>query len=377
MNFLATINKNDSLNNNNNNNNNNDKQISKLKDKFENLKSWHQRPLFNLNAYFYELNHKINRAYLIKQFKTFDLDIKNMILLNNSEINDKLNEIQTSFQKNADFSEQTKQELNTNINLIESLLTNLNELKSEQIIIQKINNLIHDTLFKIQKILFNNTLIVFLSNYQNETSAGKLLIIKKCFLSIRNIQKLEENYRICDEILNNEMVSFKLIQNLMLNYDDFNHICEVNMEKQKIKSLDFTLLNLNSISDDSFTSFNNLIDLNLSKNKIKHIDVKAFNRLNKLENLNLNHNELSELDAALFYCLKNLKNLDLSHNKIKEIDKTLFYGLDKLTSINLSHNWLISISTDLINRINVDYSFNFIIDKNYLDLFFNMFSFKK
>ena len=373
MNFLATINKNDSLNN-----NNNDKQISKLKDKFENLKSWHQRPLFNLNAYFYELNHKINRAYLIKQFKTFDLDVKNKILLNNSEINDKLNEIQTSLQKSADFNEQTKQELNTSINLIESLLlNNLNDLKSEPIVIQKISNLIYDTLFKIQQLLFNNTLIVFLSNYQNETSAGKLLIIKKCFLSIRNIQKLEENYRMFDEILNNEMVSFKLIQNLMLNYDDFNHICEVNMEKQKIKTLDFTLLNLNSISDDSFNGFNNLIDLDLSKNKIKHIDVKAFYRLNKLENLNLNHNELSELDSAVFYCLKNLKNLDLSHNKIKQIDKSLFYGLDKLKSINLSHNWLISISTDLINRINVDYSFNFIIDKNYLDLFFNMFSFKK
>ena len=95
------------------------------------------------------------------------------------------------------------------------------------------------------------------------------------------------------------------------------------------------------LESNAFKDFTRLTEINLSKNKLKSLNSKLFQDLVNLTRIDLSHNQLQTVDPRLFKGLNNLTHILLNNNQLSTINTKLFKGLKNLTHIWLNDNiWL-------------------------------------
>ena len=77
----------------------------------------------------------------------------------------------------------------------------------------------------------------------------------------------------------------------------------------------------------------NSVVIDLSENSIDIIDLNTFKGYNKLEKLHLEDNKIKQLEYGLLNHLVNLKEVWLESNNIVSIDRNVFVGLNKLEKV--------------------------------------------
>jgi Leucine-rich repeat (LRR) protein len=315
-------------------------------------------------------------------------------------LNDLRNEIDTSFKQRRMNETNEKQRNLLNITWLEMIqqidlfekdlfTTNLINFKLiekhdfKQIKTHSLNNNNNDSieneLFKIEKYLFRNKTITFLTrkhcqmlNLINEsnvkTLVGKLLIITDEYL--RPDWITNDNNSI--ELLNNQKLKLKELKNkltltnaideieltmhnLQILYLNNKNLKEIYSKTfQGLTKLSELYLNKNKIKifeSNTFKEVANLKKLNISFNKLFLIHFKTFETLHGLEELYASNNNLKLIDSLTFVNLFQLRVLDLSKNKIKYIDIGLFKSVYLLEELNLSWNQLTSLNANLFYNL--------------------------
>lgn len=105
--------------------------------------------------------------------------------------------------------------------------------------------------------------------------------------------------------------------------------------------MDASSAQIDSISDNAFTSSTALKQVLLRRNSIKTLEPETFQALEELSWLDLGRNELQIIMPGTFTANTDLKILDLDQNLIDTICPTAFSGAkDNLEAINLAYNRL-------------------------------------
>nr|AVK72307.1 slit2 protein [Isodiametra pulchra] len=125
-----------------------------------------------------------------------------------------------------------------------------------------------------------------------------------------------------------------------------NNIQEVKEEGlfvnlKKLRKIDLSHNNIESIQPNSFEGAEFLESLVLSGNKLSDIDPGVFKNMRHLERLELRENSFRCIRNDSFSAISNLRMLDLGQNGIKTIDKNAFNGLNNLQTLNLLENHLV------------------------------------
>ncbi len=95
------------------------------------------------------------------------------------------------------------------------------------------------------------------------------------------------------------------------------------------------------LESTAFKDFSRLTELNLSRNKLKSLNSKLFQDLISLTKIDLSYNQLQSIDSRLFKGLTCLTHIWLNNNQLSTINTKLFKGLNNLTHIWLNDNiWL-------------------------------------
>ncbi len=95
------------------------------------------------------------------------------------------------------------------------------------------------------------------------------------------------------------------------------------------------------LESTAFKDFSRLTELNLSRNKLKSLNSKLFQDLISLTKIDLSYNQLQSIDSRLFKGLTCLTHIWLNNNQLSTINTKLFKGLNNLTHIWLNdNNWL-------------------------------------
>lgn len=110
----------------------------------------------------------------------------------------------------------------------------------------------------------------------------------------------------------------------------------------KLRVLDVSGNQIQSLDRDLFQRSIQLHTLNLGRNEIQKLPSNVFGDLTELRELRLNDNKFIDFSSgpSVFSQLRQLTLLDLSNNTIIDIERHMFYGLESLIEINLSHNKL-------------------------------------
>ncbi len=238
------------------------------------------------------------------------------------------------------------------------------------------NDSIDNELFKIEKYLFRNKTITFLTrrhcqmlNLINEsnvkTLVGKLLIITDEYLrpdwitcGDNNSIELLTNQKLKLKELKNKLTFTNAIDeieltmhNLQILYLNDKNLKEIYSKTfQGLTKLSELYLNKNKIKifeSNTFKEVTNLKKLNISFNKLFLIHFKTFETLHGLEELYASNNNLKLIDPLTLVNLFQLRVLDLSKNKIKYIDAGLFKSVYLLEELNLGWNQLTSLNANL------------------------------
>ncbi|XP_077979045.1 uncharacterized protein LOC144434291 isoform X2 [Glandiceps talaboti] len=174
------------------------------------------------------------------------------------------------------------------------------------------------------------------------------VLMDGAFYGLDNIENLGLDHNSITSVSRGWLYGLSTLQQLTLSH---NRITEMNGWDfcTKLKDLNLSYNELNSIEASVFSELGSLYYLYLDNNKISTIEDEAFKRLNSLQTLELNENELSwniEDTTGTFLGLESLTKLGLRNNKIRSIQKKAFIGLTQLESLNLSGNKLTSIQKD-------------------------------
>ena len=110
-----------------------------------------------------------------------------------------------------------------------------------------------------------------------------------------------------------------------------------------------------SIENNLFRDFSHLTEINLSKNKIKTLHSRLFQDLNNLVRLDLSFNQLQSIDTRLFKGLTSLTYIFLNNNQLTSMNSKLFKGLENLTHIWLNDNEWISNNLELYIEGNLEF----------------------
>ncbi|CBY12745.1 unnamed protein product [Oikopleura dioica] len=110
---------------------------------------------------------------------------------------------------------------------------------------------------------------------------------------------------------------------------------------EKLEYVDASSAQIDSISDNAFTSSTALKQVLLRRNSIKTLEPETFQALEELSWLDLGRNELQIIMPGTFTANTDLKILDLDQNLIDTICPTAFSGAkENLEAINLAYNRL-------------------------------------
>ena len=176
-------------------------------------------------------------------------------------------------------------------------------------------------------------------------------------------QDLFKKSMIKEQILSFVNSGFKIIPNAFSGFE-FNNLLQLDLTKNKIKSLKKSFLNgltnvreinldycsICEIEFDAFEDSINLKRLNLSWNNFENnLNKNQLNCLKNLEILQLSQCQIDHIKSHLFHELTYLKELDLSFNKIEKID--FLIGLKNLEKLNLNNCFIKQIDTNSFNEM--------------------------
>ena len=82
----------------------------------------------------------------------------------------------------------------------------------------------------------------------------------------------------------------------------------------------------------------NSVEIDLSERSIDTVEINTFKGYNNLERLHLEENKIKQLEYGLLNHLVNLKEVWLESNNIVSIDRNVFVGLNKLEKVCLNDN---------------------------------------
>jgi Leucine-rich repeat (LRR) protein len=172
---------------------------------------------------------------------------------------------------------------------------------------QELNDLIHEQINKLERIIFLNKSVIFIeksSKYESlcsdSASFGKLLFIQNEHL---NCQIFD------DHILNDRQLTYDMLKtDLVLKHClKPQHIIEVMLDLKTLDSVEFSSCNLSSIERNLFADLKDLVSINLSDNQLTHLDDYTFSGLINLCHIDLSGNLITKIQANLFKDLMNLK----------------------------------------------------------------------
>ncbi|XP_008070636.1 toll-like receptor 7 [Carlito syrichta] len=127
--------------------------------------------------------------------------------------------------------------------------------------------------------------------------------------------------------------NLKVLQKLMMNYNDISTSTSRTMESESLRTLEFRGNHLDVLWRDGDTRY-----------------LQFFMNLQKLEELDISENSLSFLPPGVFDGMPpNLKNLSLAKNGLKSFNWGKLHFLKTLTTLDLSHNQLTTVPERLAN----------------------------
>ena len=170
----------------------------------------------------------------------------------------------------------------------------------------------------------------------NETDKG--FTMAKC--TFQDIQQLQDSTLPRDTT--NLSISFT--DHVDINEESFKDLYYINLEVLRLENC-----NIESLSENSFSSFVNLIKLELHANIIDSIDTAGFYGLISLNTLNLTFNEISTLSNQAFNGLS-LSTLELSNNNIPTLTAQIFSGF-QVTDIIFKANKLPKLTSATLEPI--------------------------
>lgn len=373
-------------------------KIYSLLKALDDLKTIFDAPKLFITNYFADFRSQIDLAairFIVSKTKIqnqTEIDKKTLGLINNNwlQIIQKLNQLEQECLKNYAVNKLFSLEIKETIKVIE------NELNLGTRDFSRLEDLIYDQKYKLEKMLLMNQSLIFIARDQCRlddlfakmdlnVTFGKLILVQNEYYGRKGVdyvlRKLNEN--LADERVNrNEIlksthfISFikdrpKLkpllsgdsVDELSIEYTKLNYI---NMSNQGLVSLDdnifqdldkLTQIQLNTnklthLNANTFSNLKNLTLLRLNSNKLTQLDPFLFRGLVNLEELYLNDNQLTSLDIRLFKSLTKLEILQLHGNQLASVDPAQFVGLDNLTQLTLNNNQLTQIHPDTFRPLN-------------------------
>lgn len=132
---------------------------------------------------------------------------------------------------------------------------------------------------------------------------------------------------------------------------DIEHLRSCATEKSRFKVLPSNLflklpklsnlelqVDLECITENSFTNYDKLKIVDLSRNKLTLLKSQVFKNCKILTKLDVMNNLIKEAEAETFIGLKHLEELILSNNRLSYLSLKTFTRLNSLTSLNLRNN---------------------------------------
>ena len=172
---------------------------------------------------------------------------------------------------------------------------------------QELNDLIHEQIDKLERIVFKNKTLIFIeksSKYESactdSASFGKLLLIQNEHLNSR----IFDDHIFNDRQLTKDMLKTDLVLKYCLKPQN---IIEVKLDLKTLDSVEFPSCNLSSIEKNLFADLKYLVSINLSDNQLTHLTDNTFSGLLNLCHIDLSGNLLTRIQAGLFDDLVNLK----------------------------------------------------------------------
>ena len=228
-----------------------------------------------------------------------------------------------------------------------------------------IQNIFDKTLLSVQRILFKNKSMIFLTSHDikiifelinvSNLKYSKLTLSKE---SLNFLLVIIKNTFVNSTFLDLNQQTFLKGKNgldRMVFLEELSRLKEIrgsivslNLKTFESCTNDLKTLDLNeklviskgaqNLGPDLFKKMDQLVEISLSCNKLNLLDMHSFDGLSILKILDLSNNQIVRLETRNFSSLKNLTNLDLSSNNLSYITTGSFTGLDKLEILNLSSN---------------------------------------
>lgn len=198
--------------------------------------------------------------------------------------------------------------------------------------------------------------------YFKNCNLKQLPVIFKWYKKVR---KLDVSYTNLQTIRSR---NFDYGENLIKLIASHNQLVEIPallfVDSKNIRNVDFSYNNISKIDATAFDADNQLTHLIFANNLIVTIDNRTFYRLNQLNTLNLNNNLIEHIDEGTFDGLNNLMNLYLDNNRLKSVECELFEDLFSLEQLRLNQNHLHELNMSCIPNME---SLALSIGKNHLN----------
>ncbi|CAL4123108.1 unnamed protein product, partial [Meganyctiphanes norvegica] len=159
-----------------------------------------------------------------------------------------------------------------------------------------------------------------------------------------------------------------------LKEDAFHSLGHLQSLVLRTRNFDWSEMKL-KIDSAAFNSLKKLKSLDLSTNNIESIPLQTMCQMHSLITLNISYNVIQDMKNLGFsdikneigenYCGSSLITLDISHNVISVVPSKIFSHFDKLQHLLLKHNEVINVEDDafqgLSSLITLDISSNLLV----------------
>ena len=175
-----------------------------------------------------------------------------------------------------------------------------------------------------------------------EDSTSSIAIIR---LDQQNIEKIDLPVAWLVDL------SHSLITN-MLSLQKLNapQLVKLNLSHNPLKSFSSQLLNftklefiymedseINTITEDTFSSFSRLTLISLKNTQVYHINICAFCKLSSLKHIDLTNTQLLHMSTTIFQVIDSLQVLHISSQRLQTVSKDfLMMNLSKIITTNLN-----------------------------------------